>query len=75
MEGERIITRILQSLSRKGEGGGGLQWPEISPPGIINGTGGSNLAIDWYPIQGRVVILLVASCYMKTGISSEWVGK
>ena len=47
----------------------------LSPPGIINDTGGSNLAIDWYPIQGRVVILLVASCYMKTGISSEWVGK
>ena len=44
-------------------------------PGLLMGTGGSNLAIEWYPIQGRVAILLVASCYMKTGISSEWVGK
>ena len=24
---------------------------------------GSNLGLDWHPIQGGVVILLVASCY------------
>ena len=29
MEGERVIIRILQSLSRKRGGGGGLQWPEM----------------------------------------------
>ena len=54
----------------------------LSPPGIINGYrrivrevwwnagGGGNLAS-----QGRVVILLVASCYMKTGISFTRMGK
>ena len=32
--------------------------------------GGGNLGMDWHPIQRRVVILLVSSCYMETGISS-----
>lgn len=31
---------------------------------------GGNLGMDWHPIQGRVVVLLVTSCYMETGISS-----
>ena len=36
-------------------------------PGVQMGTGefnaGGNPAMDWYPIQGGVEILLVASCY------------
>ena len=32
---------------------------------------GGNLGMDWHPIQGRVAVLLVTSCYMETGISSS----
>ena len=44
--------------------------------GVLSGEpdemvgGGGNLGMDWHPIQGRVVVLLVTSCYMETGISS-----
>ena len=39
-------------------------------PDKMVGGGGGNLGMDWHPIQGRVVVLLVTSCYMETGISS-----
>ena len=32
---------------------------------------GGNLVMEEHSIQGRVVILLVNSCYMETGISSD----
>ena len=32
---------------------------------------GGNLALNWLPIQGEVVILLIASCYMETEINSD----
>ena len=34
-----------------------------------------SLSMDYHPIQGAVMILLVASCYMKTRISLGWVGQ
>ena len=34
-----------------------------------------SLSMDYHPIQGAVIILLVASCYMKTRISLGWVGQ
>ena len=40
-------------------------------PDEMVGGGGGNLGMDWHPIQGRVVVLLVTSCYMETGISSS----
>ena len=33
-----------------------------------------NLVMDWHPFQGRVVILLVMSCYKETGMSSGRMG-
>ena len=36
---------------------------------------GGNLVIDWHPIQGGVVTLLVAWCFMETGKSSSYVGQ
>ena len=38
------------------------------------GGGGGNLVMDWHPFQGRVVILLVMSCYKETGMSSGRMG-
>ena len=37
---------------------------------VGRGGRGGNLGMDWHPIQRRVVILLVTSRYMGTGISS-----
>ena len=41
-----------------------------------NAGGGGTLGINQHPIQGErgVVILLVTSCYLDTGITSGWVG-
>ena len=36
---------------------------------------GGNLVIDWYPIQGGVVTLLVAWCFMVTRKGSSYVGQ
>ena len=33
-----------------------------------------NLVMEWHPFQGRVVILLVMSCYKETGMSSGRMG-
>ena len=35
---------------------------------------GVNLVIDWYPIQGGVVTLFVAWCFMETEKGSEDLG-
>lgn len=46
-------------------------------PANCQGGGGrrrGNLVMDWHPFQGRVVILLVISCYKETGMSSGRMG-
>ena len=47
------------------------------PDEMLGGGGGrrrGNLVMDWHPFQGRVVILLVMSCYKETGMSSGRMG-
>ena len=51
-EGEKVEGRVVKRGKRWGKGG--MEGGKV---------GAGNLTMDYHPIQGGVVILLVASCY------------
>ena len=61
----------------EGRGGGGGRGGEGGEGGGGKGEGGKREGEKREGGRGRegVVILLVASCYIETGISSSWMGK